>query len=120
MWALSWEGRRGRSGSMLAVQAATGNRGATKQLLGRRPQAAVAVADGILVASAPPGKASDTSIQKFDPSSGALRPGLPRPEWCVDQLAVTPRWVLATMSIGVGAPGHQEQAVGAGAELGGT
>ena len=120
VWALSWEGRRGRSGSMLAVQSATGNRGATHRLFGRRPQAAVAVADGILVASAPPGKASDTSIQKLDPSSGALRLGLPRPGWCVDQLAVTPRWVLATMSIGVGAPGHQEQAVVAGAELGGT
>ena len=99
IWALSWEGRRGRSGSMLAAEAVTGDERVVHRIPGR-PQAAVAADNGIFVASAPPGMPHQTKIYSFDPASGRHRPGVPKAGWCIDQLAVTPRWLLATMSTG--------------------
>ncbi len=101
IWALAWEGRRGRSGSLLAAEAVNGDDHVLRRLPGRRPQAAVATDSGVFVASAPPGKPHETTIHNIDPASGKLRLGVPTAGWCIDQLAVTPRWLLATMSIGI-------------------
>jgi hypothetical protein len=99
VWALSWEGRRGRSGSLLTAEAVNGDEHVVHWLPGR-PQAAVAADNGIFVASAPPGEPHKTTIRNIDPASGKHRPGVPTAGWCIDQLALTPRWLLATMSIG--------------------
>ena len=40
-------------------------------------------------------------IEKFDPGTGKLRLVEARAGWCVDQLAATSEWILATMSIGI-------------------
>jgi hypothetical protein len=56
-------------------------------------------------------KMHDTIIENFDPGSGALHLMEARVGWRVDQLAVTSRWVLATMSIGTGSAASPDRVV---------